>query len=94
MEGYILETYNDRAFAVVNLGRDRNITPGRRCKVFRRKHRERVKPDGTKITETNYEEVGQLQIVEVLDFTSWAVVPLKFRGKILSGDLVTVQPGA
>ena len=94
MEGYILETYNDRAFAVVNLGRDRNITPGRRCKVFRRKHREWAKPDGTKITETSYEEVGELQIVEVLDFTSWAVVPPEFREKILSGDRVTVQPGA
>ena len=94
MEGFILETYNDRAFAVVNLGRDRNITSGRRCKVYRRKRRERIETDGTKITETNYEEVGQLQIVEVLDFTSWAVVSPEFRGKILSGDLVTVQPGA
>ena len=79
---------------MVNLGRDRNITSGRRCKVYRRKRRERIETDGTKITETNYEEVGQLQIVEVLDFTSWAVVPPEFRGKILSGDLVTVQPGA
>lgn len=91
-KGFILETRENRTYALINLGAEvgprQGVAPGTTLNIYRRSRRASAS-GGTEIT---FDLVGQMQLVEILPKNAWGLVEESVREQILSGDVVQVVP--